>query len=422
MAPVLLALLVFVACVAPGTISVGGSDSATPSDSGKSVDDSLPGDTSEDTGGDSGGTEPDPSRIFTLDTLHSVALTLSDDAWRDLSLDPYSPVVADLEFDGAAFPSVGVRVKGRLGSYRDFRTQKAALKIDFLEFGQSTKLEGLERLNLNNMVQDCAGFSELAAYEVNELVAGVPAPHVGYARVSLNGADMGVYSVVEDYDDRFLKRAFGSAAGNLYDGDYYLWGNGSYTLVDFTAAGQDYFGLDEGEDVELAQVRAITEAVAASMGRPGFAETTGALVDLDSFARFWAAAAWTGHADSYSYYSNNYRVFIPEGGKAVLMPWDPDWAFYAATSVTSPYGVLAQACKADTACHQVFLDQVASMSASAAAAGIPEHLAAAVALINPEFATDPRMERDVGSIRGCQAAILDWFPTRSDALGRVSGL
>ena len=79
------------ACVAPGTISLGGADSATPSDSGDSVDQSLPGDTAEDTGGDSGGTEPDPSRVFTLETVHSVSLTLSDEAWRELSRDPYSP-------------------------------------------------------------------------------------------------------------------------------------------------------------------------------------------------------------------------------------------------------------------------------------------------------------------------------------------
>ena len=418
-------LLALLACTAPGTIVLGHEDSGAPSsETSGDTDTPLPGDTSSDTAeGDSGeNEEADASRIFTLATMHTVVITMDDDAYRDLARDPYSSVLADVEFDGESFPGSGVRVKGRLGSYRDFRSQKAALKVDFLEFGQEKKLEGLEKINLNNMVQDCAGFSELAAYEVNELVAGVPSPHVGYARVSLNGEEMGVYSVVEDYDDRFLKRAFAEPEGTLYDGDYYLWSNGSYTLVDFTAAGQDYFGVDEGEDAELAQVHAITEAVADSMGRASFGTTTGALVDLDAFARFWAAAAWTGHSDSYSYYSNNYRVFVPAGGKAVLMPWDPDWAFYSSTNVTGPYGILAQACKADSTCHAAFLAQVTTMSDGAIAAGIPEHLEAAAALINPEFATDPRLERDLGSIRGCQSAILDWFPSRSAALGSVSGL
>ncbi len=365
-----------------------------------------------DTGG-TGEHDPDDTVVFNLDVVHTVEITLGRAERASLAADPYTYVPADLTFDGEVFPNVGVRLKGRLGSFRSI-DGKAALKIDLLEMGEGAKLHGLEKINLNNMVQDCAKAKELAAYAIHRAV-GIPAPRVAYAEVTIDGEARGLYSLVEDYDDEFLQANFADPSGNLYDGDYYLWPNGSYTLVDFTTAGDPYFTLDEGTDVGLTDVQAVTAAVTAAGGG---LDGVGALVDLDQHADFLAVAAWTGHYDSYSYYSNNYRVYFDpgRGGRAVLLPWDPDWAFYSATPVTTPYGVLSQACLRDVGCRDRVEATIGTLSATIPGSSVEAEVAAAVALTGEALARDPLLEQRPADIRACQADLPAWFARRGGEL------
>ncbi|MDP2315056.1 MAG: CotH kinase family protein [Pseudomonadota bacterium] len=374
-----------------------------------------------DSGGDSGADtdveeEPDDTRIFNLDAVHTVELTLSVGGRQGLDSDPYTYVAADLVFDGEAFPDVGVRIKGRLGSYRTL-DQKAGLKVDLLEFGGDGKLEGLEKFNLNNMVQDCAKVHEYAAYGINRMV-GVPAPRVAYATVTVDGEDYGLYSLVEDYDDEFLQKNFTDATGNLYDGDYYLWPDGNYALVDFNDSNQQYFQLDEGTDVALADIQAITDAVRAGAT---FAGALGSLVDMEEHAAFVAVNAWIGHYDSYTYYSNNYRVYFDpaRGGQAVFLPWDPDWAFYSATAVTSFYGTISAQCYADPACNAAIDTNVDYLDANVAGSPLATELLAAIALIQPALTEDPKLETGRREIRACQDDLFDWFNRRGGELDRA---
>ncbi len=358
----------------------------------------------------------DDTRVFNLDAVHAVDLTLAPGARRGLELEPYTYVAAELVFDGVAFANVGVRLKGRLGSLRSL-DGKAAFKIDFLEFGENTRLEGLERINLNNMVQDCAKVHEYAAYGVHRML-GTPAPRVAYATVTVNGEDFGLYSLVEDYDDVFLEKNFADASGNLYDGDYALWPDGSYTLVDFTDGGQNLFTLDEGVDVGLADVAAVTGAVRAG---GAFEGGLGDLVDLEQHAAFLAVNAWTGHSDSYTYFSNNYRVYFDpaRGGRAVFLPWDPDWAYTSSTAVTTLYGVVSQRCHADAACNAAVHAALDTLAATAPGSTLVDEIGDAVALIRPALEVDPRLESLLSDIRACQADQFDWFDRRSTELLRT---
>ena len=361
-----------------------------------------------------GGTDDDPpSEVFQLDHVVQVDLQLSDDSWAALQAAPRAFVPADLTIDGAAFPQVGVRAKGRLGSARPL-PGKSGFKLDLLEFGEDARLEGLEKLNLNNMVQDCAKFKELAAYGVHALL-GTPAPRVAYANVTVNGAAYGLYTLVEAYDDEFLKDHFDDPTGNLYDGDYFWYPDGSYTLVDFVPGSQDLFELDEGTDVGRSDVHAVTEARQRS---GDFVDTVGSLIDIEQHARFWAATAWTGQYDSYAYYSNNYRVYFDpdDGGRGVFMPWDPDWAFYADTPLDSPYGTLTAGCASDDRCRAWFRDALDTLAAAVPESDLLLRVDQAIALIGPELDADPHLEHSRSDIARCQAEVQTWLVTRSDAL------
>ncbi len=358
--------------------------------------------------------------IFSLEQVHELSLTLAPGGMAALRADPRSFVLADLQIDDRQVKGIGVRVKGRLGSLRTI-DQKAALKLDFNALGGTDRLDGLGALNLNNMVQDCSWVHERIGYGIYRAM-GIPAPRVGYARVTVDGQLFGIYTIVEEYDKTFLKGWYEDNSGNLYDGDYKLWPDGNYTLLDFDSSVQQWFALDSGTDVGLADIAAVTAALDGARANQ-VEEEVGPLLDLDHFARMWAVDAWIGHYDSYSYNINNYRFYFdPSDGKADLFPWDPDWAFYEATPVESPSGRLARACKGDSRCHDRFLEALTATTDEVKRSNFQEQARTAAALIQPYIAEDPRRETDAASIASCQTQLNTWLRLRGDRLEDMSGL
>lgn len=370
--------------------------------------------------------DPDPDDdledadwIFSITQVHEINIELDQQAVSSLYGDPYVYVVGAVTFDDELLEEVGIRLKGRVGSFQDL-SRKPAFKLDFNHAVPDQHFHSLEKLNLHNMVQDSAGLHERLAYTLWE-AAGVPAPRVGYAWVRVNGEPYGLYTVVEAYDDRFLKRAFDDPSGNFYDGDYVYWPNGSYTLIDFNPATDQYFVLDEGVDVDLADIHGISDAIIAANGGDFWSEV-GAVVDLDHHVRMWAVEAWVGHYDSYTYNSNNFRVYFdPVNGKAKLLPWDPDWAFYETTPVTTPYGLISSGCKADTTCHQAFREALIDVCDLADAMGLDD-LEQIAGLIDPYLWDDPRREISYADTQYNQDLARYWMQTRSEAILSMSGL
>ncbi|MFH1463284.1 MAG: CotH kinase family protein [Pseudomonadota bacterium] len=357
--------------------------------------------------------------LFQLDQVHEVALTIPAEGIAALGVAPFEYVAADISVDGRAFPQVGVRIKGRLGSLRDL-TAKAALKVDFNRYDPAQTLDGLEKLNLNNMVQDTAQVHEVLAYEVYRL-AGVPAPRVGYGWVTVNGEVFGLYTLVEAYDDVFLDGWYQESHGNLYDGDYVWYGGSSYTKLDFAGSVQDLFVLDEGEDVGHADIHAVTDAL--SQGPTGFWDRMSGVLDLDEALAMWAGDTWVGHYDSYSFNQNNFRVYFdPADGRADLFPWDPDWSFYSGTPITTPSGLVSATCRRDTACYNTYLQVLLGLCGTVEASDLQDRLATAAALITPFVEADPRKEHGPAEVAASQRAAQAWIQGRHAELSAALGI
>ena len=373
---------------------------------------------------DVGETDPpadDSAWIFTLDAVWQVDIQLSSEGIRSLNTDPWSYVSATVTFEGDTFEDVGVRLKGRIGSYRTL-SQKAGFKVNFNEYGASRTLGGLEKISLNNMVQDYSMVHDRTAYLLYRAV-GIPAPRLGYVWVRVNDEDYGLYTVMEAYDDVFLKRNYDDPDGNLYDGDYYYYDNGSYTMLDFYSYLVPYFQQDEGEDVGFADLYAISDALDDHAGRASFFDALNALVDMEQHTTYWATEIWVGQYDGYAYNKNNYRVYFdPSDGRADMFPWDHDWAFYSATPITSPQGRLTCYCKADATCHTLFYAALETVCDTADTLGLVEEVQAAAALINPYAQQDPRKEYSFSTIQSYQASLVSWIQTRSQILHDTSGL
>ncbi|MBW2276207.1 MAG: CotH kinase family protein [Deltaproteobacteria bacterium] len=223
---------------------------------------------------------------------------------------PYTYVRGTVEVDGVALSDVGVRKKGFLGSLDD---EKPSLKIKFDEYLNGQQLYGLDRLTLNNCKQDPSLVRQCIGYDLFR-DADVPAPRCNFARVTVNGADLGIYAHVESVKKQFLRRHFDDDEGNLYEG----------TLSDFregwTGTFEKKTNKDDPGGDDIQALRAALEADDADL--VGAIEP---LVDLDRFYTFWAIEVLVGHWDGYTSNTNNYFVYHdPISDQFHFMPWGID--------------------------------------------------------------------------------------------------
>ena len=359
--------------------------------------------------------------LFSDSMIHEVEITLSAESELGLHRDPYTFVPGDFTLDGEVLPNVGVRLRGKVGSFREL-SGKPKFKIDFGEFEDGQHFHGLKSLSLNNEVVDCSYLKEPVAYRVYRDM-GLPAGRTGFSHVTVNGEDYGLFVVVEVPDGKFLNTRFvDNDDGNLYDGKYlYNPDNGSYTMVDFATGVDDLFQLEEGVDNGHTDITAISDATTLFRGEE-FDEGMDPLVDWGEWHTNWAAEQWVGHVDGYAMNRNNYRVYFrPSDGRMVVIPWDFDYAFIEDSSWgmswRSPSGKLAKRCWTDASCLAAQTEAMRALAGTDAggvdAAVLLPWYDGMVALIADQAMADPRRECRGQDVVAYQEYVRWWIETRS---------
>ena len=89
-----------------------------------------------------------------------------------------------------------------------------SLKIEFDHYNAAENYYGLDKLCLNNIIQDNTYMKDFLSYQLMR-EAGVPSPLCSYAYLTVDGEDWGLYLAVEDVEDAFLERNYGSDHGEL---------------------------------------------------------------------------------------------------------------------------------------------------------------------------------------------------------------
>ena len=105
---------------------------------------------------------------------------------------PYEYVPAQVSIDGVTFQKVGLRKKGFLGS-QDTTRPSLKIKLDLFEDGQD--IDGLKTLTLNNNKQDVTLMNQYLGYRMFDQ-AQSPGSRCGFAKVTVNGTNLGVYAHV----------------------------------------------------------------------------------------------------------------------------------------------------------------------------------------------------------------------------------
>ena len=270
--------------------------------------------------------------IFPTDRVLDVQITIDEEDWDTIrhqsrnfasALDvrrktepiesPYTYVDASVTIDGVSFPEVGIRKKGFLGSQNAFRP---SLKIKLNHVDKKESIEGLTNLTLNNNQQDHSLVSQFMGYALFN-AAGSPAPRCAYAKVTVNGINLGVYSHVESIRNPLLRRAFGNDRGSLYEGPY----------VDFYEGWLGSFEFKRGK--EKPGREKIEQLIDVLKGEDEDMENSiGELVDLDSFYTYWAVEGLLGFWDGYSGNNNNFFMYLnPETDRFHFIPWGADSLF-----------------------------------------------------------------------------------------------
>lgn len=338
----------------------------------------------------------DPGKVVGID------LSLPQSSIDALNADPdeYRDATFTLTTTGATYGplAVGARLKGGLGSFRDL-SGKAAFKLRF-----NQRFLGLEKLTLNNMVQDDSMVHEVLAYDLFR-AAGVAAPRAGYAYVRVNGADYGVYLNVETPDRVFLPRWFASTR-HLLEGEY---------GADATPARAGRFEVDEGSESDLSDLDALVAAV--DDGTRDFSDRMAPVADLAQMARMWAVEKYAGHWDGYAtnfgpLHPNNYYLHSDDAGRFSMLPWGTDQTWVTHESFDQAGGEMFVRCRADASCDALYRAAVRDVRALVPGLDLEARATAVAALLRPHQEADPRREQSMDEIDAAVAATRAFLASR----------
>lgn len=223
---------------------------------------------------------------------------------------PFEYVPADVTIDGRLIENVGIRKKGFLGS---LDSERPSLKIRFDKYEDQAPFGDLDRLTLNNNKQDPSRLSQYLSYRMFAQ-AGVACSRCNFAKVSVNGKALGVYSNVEAIKPPMLARAFGDGSGMLYEGTVADFVPGTTKRFEAKTKRSKMEPLDQLADLlnqEHFDLKELDE-----------------LVDVESFLRFWAMESLIGFWDGYTHNQNNFYLYRdPANSKFYFLPWGTDSAF-----------------------------------------------------------------------------------------------
>jgi spore coat protein CotH len=215
--------------------------------------------------------------------------------------------------------TVGIELKGNLGSLRSVN-EKAAFKIKFNKFVTGQSFLGLEKMTLNNMVQDPSMVHETTTYEAFHDM-GVPAPHTGFAYLTINGKSYGLHLNIETQDAQSLENEFGTPFAepqHLYAGEY--GADVSNEPLPSNSAVKKWEALEvaEGKKSKKEDLAALLAAVEKS-GEP-FATRMASVADLTEMTKDWLVEKYVGNWDGYAgqspdyYHPNNYYLYSDPRG------------------------------------------------------------------------------------------------------------
>lgn len=167
------------------------------------------------------------SRLFDTASVHTIDIVLED--WEGFletaQREEYS--LCSLVIDGETYENVAIRGKGNtsLTQVEQYGNSRYSFKVEFDHYDNALSYYGLDKLSLNNLIQDNTMLKDYLCYQLMGSF-GVDAPLCSFVYITVNGEDWGLYLAVEGVEESFLQRNYGSGYGELYKPDSQSMGGG----------------------------------------------------------------------------------------------------------------------------------------------------------------------------------------------------
>jgi hypothetical protein len=385
-----------------GSSSGTGDPTSTGHETSTSADTSSSDTSTADTGTDTTdtGDEPDPAEpLFAPGSVSEFDIQLSEAALAVLTADGKIYVQGSLSatVDGVHYdvPDIGVRLKGNYGSYVGL-DQKAAFLLDFNRYVPNQTFLGLEKLAVNNMIQDHSMQREVLGYQLFR-AGGAPAPRAAHAIVSVNGEPYGLYTTVETTDNEgLLDTWFADHHGNLYEGAY-----GSDLTLDMVST----YDLDNGEAVDFGDLIELIFVLDSVVDPEQFVEIVGEVIDLDLYLTYAATGMYLGDWDGYYWSKNNYFMYRrPSDLRWVFMPWGIDQTMRDHLPAFEGDARLQQMCNASLECRAMLAAKYEEVVARVEQLALADQAALLGQQLYAAALADPRKPYDIDTV---QYAIAD---------------
>ncbi|MCR5374281.1 MAG: CotH kinase family protein [Lachnospiraceae bacterium] len=282
--------------------------------------------------------------LFDTGKVHTIDIVMDD--WDSFVANATSEEYADctVVIDGKAYKNVAIRAKGNtsLTNVASYGNNRYSFKVEFDHYDSTNTYYGLDKLSLNNIIQDNAYMKDYLVYTLMR-ESGVDAPYCSFVYVTVNGEDWGLYLAVEAIEDSFLSRNYGSStAGELYKPDSQSmgggkgmggnvassesgWGSSDVKLIYTDDEYSSYSSIfdnaktdvtDDDKDRLISSLKTLNEGIDIED-----------VVDVEEVIKYFVVHNFVCNFDSYTgSMIHNYYLY-EEDGVLSMIPWDYNLAF-----------------------------------------------------------------------------------------------
>lgn len=189
--------------------------------------------------------------LFDTSSVHTIDIVMDDwDGFLETCTDE-TYALCSVVIDNEAYKNVAIRAKGNtsLTQVESYGNNRYSFKIEFDHYDNSATYHGLDKLSLNNLIQDNTYMKDYLTYQMRGSFQ-VDAPLCSFVYITVNGEDWGLYLAVEGVEDSFLQRNYGSDSGELYKPDSQSMGGGRGNGGDFHMDDSDDSAEQPDESVD----------------------------------------------------------------------------------------------------------------------------------------------------------------------------
>ena len=167
------------------------------------------------------------TRLFDTGSVHTIDIIMDDwDSFLETCTNE-EYTLCSVVIDNEAYKNVAIRAKGNtsLTQVASYGNDRYSFKIEFDHYDSTKSYYGLDKLSLNNIIQDNTYMKDYLTYSMMGYF-GVDAPLCSFVYITVNGEDWGLYLAVEGVEEAFLERNYGNDYGELYKPDSQSMGGG----------------------------------------------------------------------------------------------------------------------------------------------------------------------------------------------------